>query len=235
MMDGLASSLRGRRFPRGAPGKSSIRRWRRISGSAGAQAVPGAIRKCWPGVEHRFADAACDRLKLMDRAAWPDLIVGIIRRPDGVGGFEVLLRRVGRTFGWMSRWRRLVGDHERRIDASKVMIAVAMGGTLIRKSAYPRFSNRFLKRRMYCCVYPSLPVLPSIHLLDVSSRVEVFSVTMAARRADGYFDSSCSCYPPRQVTVLRDQRFLAHIKGIIRPLQMLSRRPYGRQTPGRTS
>jgi transposase len=44
---------------------------------------------------------------------------------------------VERTFGWMMRWRRLVRDYERRIDASHAMILVAMGGNLLRRNAHP--------------------------------------------------------------------------------------------------
>ncbi len=53
--------------------------------------------------------------------------------------FEVLPRRwvVERTFGWMTRWRRLVRDYEKRIDVSTAMIHVAMGGMLVRRNAHP--------------------------------------------------------------------------------------------------
>ena len=44
-----------------------------ISNSAGAQAILDAIRTRWPWVKHLFADGACDRLKLMDKAAYLDL------------------------------------------------------------------------------------------------------------------------------------------------------------------
>jgi transposase len=44
---------------------------------------------------------------------------------------------VERTFGWMIRWRRLVRDHEKRIDVSHAMILVAMGGNLIRRNTHP--------------------------------------------------------------------------------------------------
>ena len=110
-----------------------------ISDSAGAQMILDAIRKRWPWVRHLFADAAYDRLKLMDKAAYLDFVSEIIRRRDGAQGFEVLPRRwvVERTFGWMIRWRRLVRDYERRIDVSRAMILVAMGGNLIRRNAHP--------------------------------------------------------------------------------------------------
>lgn len=110
-----------------------------ISESAGAQAILDAIRKRWPWVKHLFADAAYDRLKLMDKAAYLQFALEIIRRRDGQKGFEVLPRRwvVERTFGWMVRWRRLVRDYERRIDDSTAMIHVAIGGVLIRRNAHP--------------------------------------------------------------------------------------------------
>ena len=110
-----------------------------LSDSAGAQAILDAIRARWPWVKHLFADAAYDRLKLMDKAAYLDFVVEIIRRSDDQKGFELLPRRwvVERTFGWMTRWRRLVRDYEKRIDVSHAMILVAMGGNLLRRNAHP--------------------------------------------------------------------------------------------------
>jgi len=51
-----------------------------ISDSAGAQAILDGIRKRWPWVKHLFADGAYDRLKLMDKAAYLDFVIEIIRR-----------------------------------------------------------------------------------------------------------------------------------------------------------
>jgi transposase len=64
--------------------------------------------------------------------------VVIVRRREA-HTFAVLPRRwvVERTFGWMTRWRRLVRDYEQRIDVSHAMILVAMGGNLIRRNAHP--------------------------------------------------------------------------------------------------
>jgi transposase len=110
-----------------------------ISDSAGAQLVLEAIRQRWPWVKHMFADAAYDRLKLMDKASYLDFVIEIIRRSESQKGFEVQPRRwvVERTFGWMTKWRRLVRDYERRIDVSHAMILVAMGGNLLRRNAHP--------------------------------------------------------------------------------------------------
>jgi transposase len=59
----------------------------------------------------------------MDKAAHLDFVVENhppIRRQKRL---EVLPRRwvVERTFGWMTRWRRVVRDYEQRIDISYAM------------------------------------------------------------------------------------------------------------------
>jgi transposase len=110
-----------------------------ISDSAGAQTILDGIRKRWPWVKHLFADGAYDRLQLMDKAAYLEFVIEVIRRSDKQVGFEVLPRRwvVERTFGWMTRWRRLVRDYETRIDVSEAMILVAMGGNLLRRNTHP--------------------------------------------------------------------------------------------------
>ena len=109
-----------------------------ISDSAGAQMILDSVRKRWPWLKHLFADGAYDRTKLMEKAAFLDFTVEIIRRSDTAQGFEVLPRRwvVERTFGWMTRWRRLVRDYEERIDCSEAMIHVALGSLLLRRIAH---------------------------------------------------------------------------------------------------
>ena len=109
-----------------------------ISDGAGARAILDAIRKRGPWVRQLFADGGYDRLKLMDKAVYLQFVLEIIHRRDGQKGFEVLPRRwvVERTLGWMSRWRRLVRDYERRVDVSTAMIHVATGDVLSRRSAH---------------------------------------------------------------------------------------------------
>ena len=82
----------------------------------------------------------------MDKAAFLDFVIEIVRKMEGQQGFEVLPRRWvvertpdrvrGRLFGWMMRWRRLVRDYEQRIDVSEAMIQVAMGSLLLRRIAH---------------------------------------------------------------------------------------------------
>jgi transposase len=52
------------------------------------------------------------------------LAVTIIKRSDNVAGFVVLPRRwvVERTFGWLTRHRRLVRDYERRPEHHQAMV-----------------------------------------------------------------------------------------------------------------
>ena len=110
-----------------------------IQDAAGAERILGAVRKRWPWLKHLFADGAYDRGKLASAAAWRDFTVKVVRKLADQRGFHVLPRRwvVERTFGWMSRWRRLVRDYERRLDVSEAMIRVAMGALLVRHIAHP--------------------------------------------------------------------------------------------------
>jgi len=109
-----------------------------ISDSAGAQMILDAIRKRWPWIKHLFADGAYDRGQLMDKAAFLDFVIEVVRRIDSDPGFKVLPRRwvVERTLGWLIRWRRLVRDYEQRLDVSEAMIHVAMGGLLLRRISH---------------------------------------------------------------------------------------------------
>lgn len=109
-----------------------------ISDSAGAQMILDAIRKRWPWLKHFFADGAYDRCQLLDKAAFLDFVIEVVRRIEGEPGFKVLPRRwvVERTFGWMIRWRRLVRDYETRLDVSEAMIHIALGGLLLRRISH---------------------------------------------------------------------------------------------------
>jgi len=109
-----------------------------ISDSAGAQMILDAIRARWPWLKHLFADGAYDRTQLIDKAAFLDFVIEVVRRIDKEPGFKVLPRRwvVERTFGWLTRWRRLVRDYEARVDVSEAMIHVAMGSLLLRRISH---------------------------------------------------------------------------------------------------
>ncbi|KFG70552.1 transposase, partial [Microvirga sp. BSC39] len=86
-----------------------------------------------------FADGAYDRGRLMSEAAYRDFVIEIVRKLPDQQGFQALPRRwvVERTFGWMTRWRRLVRDYEEHCDVSEAMIGVAMSSLMLRRIAHP--------------------------------------------------------------------------------------------------
>jgi len=106
-----------------------------ISDSAGAQQVLDALKLRWPWLKRLFADSAYDRRVLLDKAAFLDFIVEVVRKVQDQHTFMPLPRRwvVERTFGWMMRWRRLVRDYEQRVDVSRQMIYVATGSLLLKR------------------------------------------------------------------------------------------------------
>lgn len=110
-----------------------------VQDAAGAERIIAAIRQRWPWLKRLFADGAYDRGKLMSKAAYNDFVVEVVRKLADQHGFQPLPRRwvVERTFGWMTRWRRLVRDHEQRCDVSAAMIHVSMGALLLRRTAHP--------------------------------------------------------------------------------------------------
>jgi putative transposase len=106
-----------------------------VADSTGASMVLDALKERWPWVKHLFGDAAYDRRTLMDKAAFLDFTVEVVRRLQGQSGFAVQPRRwvVERSFAWLLRWRRLVRDYEQRIDVSQNMIYVAMSSVLLHR------------------------------------------------------------------------------------------------------
>jgi len=55
---------------------------------------------------------------------------------------------VERSFGWMTRFRRLVRDCERRLNVSEAMIFIAMASLLIRRISHPDpKADRPMRRR----------------------------------------------------------------------------------------
>jgi transposase len=61
----------------------------------------------------------------------------IVKRSDGVKDFKVLPKRwiVERTFGWLIQSRRLIRDHEVRIDHSEALIYLSMTKRMLAKIA----------------------------------------------------------------------------------------------------
>jgi putative transposase len=109
-----------------------------VADSIGAQLVLDALVKRWPWVKHLFGNAAYDRRTLLDKAAYLDFTVEVVRGLQGQDGFQVQPRRwvVERTFAWLMRYRRLVRDYEHRLDVTEAMIYVALGSTLLHRMGF---------------------------------------------------------------------------------------------------
>lgn len=109
-----------------------------IADSTGAQLVLEALVKRWPWIRHLFVDAAYDRRTLLDKAAYLDFTVEIVRGLQGQNGFQVQPRRwvVERTFAWLMRYRRLARDYEQRLDVSEPMIYIALSSTLLHRMGF---------------------------------------------------------------------------------------------------
>jgi transposase len=105
-----------------------------IADSTGAQFILDALVERWPWVKHLFGDAAYDRRTLLDKAAYLDFTVEVVRGLQGRTGFQAQPRRwVERTFAWLMRYRRLVRDYEQRLDVSQAMMYIALGASLLNR------------------------------------------------------------------------------------------------------
>jgi putative transposase len=62
-------------------------------------------------------------------------ILEIVKRRDGVTGFQVLPKRwiVERTFAWFGRYRRLSKDYETLTESSEAIIYLAMIHLMLRR------------------------------------------------------------------------------------------------------
>jgi putative transposase len=103
----------------------------------GAKLVLEQVKDVFPILELIWADAGYSG-KLID---WVNSICGwmleIVRRRDGIKGFQVLPRRwvVERTFGWFGRYRRLSKDYEGLTESSQAFIYAAMIHIMVKRLA----------------------------------------------------------------------------------------------------
>jgi putative transposase len=115
----------------------------------GAPELPRSVRARWPWLRAPVAAGAWDRGKLVEKAAVPDFTVEAGRRIGEEPVFELLPGRrvVERAFAWPTRWRRLVREHEARIDVSEAMNNVAAGRILLRRARDPPLGRVRLEAR----------------------------------------------------------------------------------------
>jgi transposase len=106
----------------------------------GAVALLESLRSRFPKLQHVFADRVYRGAQLTNAVAhcgpWT---IEIVKRPDGVKGFQLLPRRwvVERTFAWFGRCRRLTKDFEGSAATEVAWLLVAHLRLLTRRLARP--------------------------------------------------------------------------------------------------
>jgi len=101
----------------------------------GAKRLLLNARGRWPRLRVIFADGGyagqlIDWVKLT--CGW---LIQTVLRPATAEGFVPLAKRwvVERTFGWFTKYRRLVKDYEADVDMSETMIYAAMTHRMLRR------------------------------------------------------------------------------------------------------
>ena len=105
-----------------------------VHDTVGARKLLVGLAYFVPCLKKIWADAAYRGQELADWCkAQGDWDLEVVERTPGVRGFAVLPKRwiVERTFGWLSRNRRMSKDYERKVQTSETLIAVVMSRLLI--------------------------------------------------------------------------------------------------------
>jgi len=103
----------------------------------GAKRVFEKLRGLSPRLRLIWADGGYAGQLVEWVAAFAGWVLEIVKRSDDAQGFEVLPHRwiVERTFGWLSRYRRLARDYEETIASSEAWIRIAMIHLMARRLA----------------------------------------------------------------------------------------------------
>src|SRR5260221_12526310 len=94
----------------------------------GARRLLAGRKYFLPRLTKIWADAAYRGKELADwcqaEGGWD---LEVVERPPGARGFAVLPKRwiVDRTFGWLSRNRRMGKDYDRKVQTSETLVALA--------------------------------------------------------------------------------------------------------------
>lgn len=106
----------------------------------GARRLLTGLKDFVPRLKKIWADAAYRGEELANWCkAQGDWDLEVVERIPGVRGFAVLPKRwiVERTFGWLSRNRRMSKDYERKVQTSETLIEVAMIRLLLARQGKP--------------------------------------------------------------------------------------------------
>ena len=105
----------------------------------GAPAVILGMLEKAPEVTKLWADGGYQGPKLASKLEELGLggLLEIVEKPKDIKGFTILYRRwmIERTFGWLSRCRRLAKDYERSLESSLAWVRLAACRFLMRRVA----------------------------------------------------------------------------------------------------
>ena len=101
----------------------------------GAKLVLEKLRGAFPRLRLIWADSAYAGQLIAWVAAFAGCVLQIVKRSDDIQGFVVQPHRwiVERTFGWLSKYRRLAKDYEETCKSSEAWIRLAMIHLMVRR------------------------------------------------------------------------------------------------------
>jgi transposase len=108
-----------------------------VHDSRGARLAVTDAKAASERLEHIWADTAY-RGFIEFATRLLAIVVAIVTRPKRTRGFKVQPRRwvVERTFGWLTRWRRLNRNYEHTLASSRAIVQIAMIGIMVRRLAH---------------------------------------------------------------------------------------------------
>jgi len=111
-----------------------------VQGRDGARLLLPALSKSYGWLKRIWADGGYAGQLEKEVANLPrhrQINLEIVKRGDDVKGFKTLPKRwlVERTFGWLIQSRRLIRDHEVRIDHSEALIYLSMTKRMLTRIA----------------------------------------------------------------------------------------------------
>lgn len=111
-----------------------------IQDPEGAKVLFGSLGDRFPRLRRIWADGIYGGTLIEWVQEKLNCVLEIVKRPEGLKTFTVLPRRwvVERTFGWLTRSRRLARDYERLPESSEAMIQIRMSHLMVRRLAAAR-------------------------------------------------------------------------------------------------
>jgi transposase len=107
-----------------------------VADSKGARVAVTDAKVASRRLRHIWADSAYQGF-IEFAAVLLSVVVAIVKRRKGTRGFRVQPRRwvVERTFGWLTRWRRLNRNYEHTLASSRAVVQIALIGLMTRRLA----------------------------------------------------------------------------------------------------